>query len=612
MGLPPDIEASHPALDEFQREEEKAQQALDRRIGEVEARLVEESSDPARGLALQLADLDRRLAESKAESESRAGTVRAKLSAGPVSQEEFRAQLVMLDMEYASRLRLAEEGLRLLSGGLEQALEAGRSRIRVLVGELRDALRLQVNPSRKALAGAMAQREDQLREKALALEKARGEAEEARCRLRAAEKDRESSEAYQRTVFEARLQESSQAAAEAARRLKDREAESGALEAELAAQRASSAAFSRRLEESERAAGRLDAENRELKERLAAPPAPPPPAPDPAAAEQTAVVLEDAKKAIQSLRSEHEALADRLPKLEAERDEALKTLQEARAGREVLSEKQRRLEVERDEAVRLLQQSRASHEATRSERDALQQTLQSAATKIPEAAERMRALMEDFRKDGARKEQEISRLKQELAVALDQTRPPTASGKPTEETQRRIQAVESELRLAKDEAEQMKAELEAGRAKSRELYKRILEADKARDLSMDERRDLWQAEKVELEDIVAAKTREIEMLKLELEANDRSWQEATARQDAARMQELFKLRAEVQKLKWRLADKLGGPAKPSEPSPAPLELRDEPPPTVNLLWRVGETPPPSTDKGEGGPPDTSASGPASA
>lgn len=78
----------------------------------------------ARAFRRDFEALERRLAQAKKETAARAEDFRERLLAPAApSEEEFRARLVILEMEYEGRARAAEQGLALLSDALERCLE---------------------------------------------------------------------------------------------------------------------------------------------------------------------------------------------------------------------------------------------------------------------------------------------------------------------------------------------------------------------------------------------------------------------------------------------------------------------------------------------------------
>lgn len=90
----------------------------------------------AHRFSVQLEDLSRRLKEAGDRSESGARRLEIRLKGGAFSEDDLRARLAILDMEYASRARLAEEGLRVLEEDFRRHLEGERRRLEGLLEDL--------------------------------------------------------------------------------------------------------------------------------------------------------------------------------------------------------------------------------------------------------------------------------------------------------------------------------------------------------------------------------------------------------------------------------------------------------------------------------------------
>ncbi|MBI4422363.1 MAG: hypothetical protein HY554_01470 [Elusimicrobia bacterium] len=128
---------------DFERHEEEALGAAKARVEELARRarqLLEEH--PAR-LREQLAELQGRIRTGQAECDRRAEMLRATLAAGKVRQEEFRALLVNLEMEYAARCRTAEHGTQLVSEELRSFLNKATAEVSNLCERLRETLESQ-------------------------------------------------------------------------------------------------------------------------------------------------------------------------------------------------------------------------------------------------------------------------------------------------------------------------------------------------------------------------------------------------------------------------------------------------------------------------------------
>ncbi|MDE2293714.1 MAG: hypothetical protein KGL53_16655, partial [Elusimicrobia bacterium] len=183
-------------LRQYEQGERAALEALLRALDETEARLSEESARAPEVLRTQLEDLGRRLHQAKEETERRAEAFREELLSVDPSPDAFRARLVMLELEHASRMRLAEEGLKLLGERTEDALEAARARVKAVCDEVRQGLTLRVQPERLRLVESLAEATRRLAASETALHAAREAAEADRLgaeeRIEAAESEAES------------------------------------------------------------------------------------------------------------------------------------------------------------------------------------------------------------------------------------------------------------------------------------------------------------------------------------------------------------------------------------------------------------------------------------
>ncbi|MBI3298106.1 MAG: hypothetical protein HYZ75_08080 [Elusimicrobia bacterium] len=144
-------------LRHYEQGERAALETLARRLDDTEARLLEQAASAPERLRGRLEELAARLHAAKAETDKRADSFREELLSVEPSPDAFRARLVMLEMEHASRLRLAEEGLRLLGGELEEALLSARARVKGFCDEARAGLQSQVAPERLRLVEALAE-----------------------------------------------------------------------------------------------------------------------------------------------------------------------------------------------------------------------------------------------------------------------------------------------------------------------------------------------------------------------------------------------------------------------------------------------------------------------
>ena len=144
-------------LRQFEQGERDALEALLRRLAETEARLASDAAQAPERLRKRLDELLTKLAQAKAETEKRAEAFREELLGADPDPDAFRARLVMLEMEHSSRMRLAEEGLRLLGVEAEDALASARARVKEVCDEARVGLSVRVQPERLRLVEALAE-----------------------------------------------------------------------------------------------------------------------------------------------------------------------------------------------------------------------------------------------------------------------------------------------------------------------------------------------------------------------------------------------------------------------------------------------------------------------
>jgi hypothetical protein len=102
------------------------------RLEEAHEKLQAAAREAPVRIRRELEELNRRIAEAKGESERHAAAFREKYFSGVPSEDAFRSHLVILEMEYSGRLRIAEEGLRLLTDSLEQHLSGVSRRVDAL------------------------------------------------------------------------------------------------------------------------------------------------------------------------------------------------------------------------------------------------------------------------------------------------------------------------------------------------------------------------------------------------------------------------------------------------------------------------------------------------
>lgn len=510
-------------LRQFEQGERDALDGLLRRLQEAEARLGLEAAQAPERLRKRLDELLARLAQAKAETERRAEAFRSELLAAEPDPDAFRARLVMLEMEHASRVRLAEEGLRLLGVEAEEALASARARVREVCEEARSGLTLRVQPERLRLVEALAE-----------ASRRAAAAESELNRLRESEGKEGARLSHE---LEAAQREAAAAKAQAAADAHARGALEEALKnARLAAQTVA-ADLERRFSEEWAAAA---AEREEIRRRW----------------RETERALEHAQAALEAARGQaveaRKAPADlegRLAQAVAERDKALeqalalrgvaerlKAAAEQAAARAAAAEgSAKAAEHAATEAGAELRRNRAEHSAlverlagAEGEAAALRKSLEAARADVRDAEESARTF--------------AGRLR-DLEARPAHPHPPAGE--------------RESLLLA--EAQALRQELDVQRAETRAWQKRLLEADAARDRGLAETRAAWEAEKAGYEEALSARAREASLLRSQLETAERTWQETLARQDAARMQEIFKLRAEVQKMLWKIRDLEGKP-----------------------------------------------------
>lgn len=515
-------------LRRFEQGERDALDALLRRLAETEARLATEASQAPGRLRKRLDELLAKLAEAKAETEKRAESFREELLGVDPSPDAFRARLVMLEMEHASRVRLAEEGLRLLGVEAEDALASARARVKEVCDEARVGLSVRVQPERLRLVEALAEasRRASLAERELEglREKGGRGAAEAAVEL----------ESAQREAAAAKVQATADAHARAA-------LEDALKSARLEAQRVE-ADLERRFAD-EWAAAAVEREDIRRRWREAE-----------HALEAANAALGHAREQAAAARKAPVELEKRLADAVAERDRALEqalalrsVAERLRAALEAAAVRSAAVEGSAKAAEHGAAESGAELRKLRAERSSLVERLAGAEAESAALRKSLEAARQDVRdaEDSARNF--ASRLR-------DMEERPAGPSAPVGDT--------AELRA---KLEVLRQELEVERAQTRSWQKRLLEADAARDRALGETRGGWEAEKEGYEEALAAKTRESALLRSQLETAERTWQETLARQDAARMQEIFKLRAEVQRMLWRIRDLEDKP--PAGPKP---------------------------------------------
>lgn len=551
-------------LKNYEQGERAALEALGRRLDETEARLVEQAAKAPERLRVRFDELSARLRAAKEETDRRAEAFREELLSAEPSPDAFRARLVMLEMEHSSRIRVAEEGMRLIAGELEEALAAARARVKSFCDEAREGLATQVKPERMRLVEALAEasRRLALAESELARLReltARGSSEHAERiehleRELAASRAQDSEDAKARRAAEeslANAREELERAERASAAAHTREvAESHArraAEKSLAEARHAAETFAREAEERvEEAAAAALKENEELRRRLNE------------ARHELQAAKEAARAAAESAEGRRTTHAELERSLAAARTEADRAMDSALTLRRELEKR----EAAADELRRRAVAAESGEKAMRREAEEAEAEVRKLRTEHSSLVERLNGAEEDARAARA----SLDEGRKELREALEKARAAVARARDLELDSRRPRPQSDPAAPAphgsapdapvKESArvEALKAELEGQRAETRAWQRRLLEADAARDRALAETRAGWGSEKEAFEEALAAKTRENSLLRAQLDTTERTWGETLARQDAVRMQEIFKLRAEVQQLSWKLKD----------------------------------------------------------
>jgi DNA repair exonuclease SbcCD ATPase subunit len=727
-------------LKRFDEAEREAIESVMRRIGKAEAKLAASVDKVPVSLGRELESIRERLDSARRSAEDRVEEFRAKLIEGPLTEEELRARIVILEMEYASRVRLAEQGFDLLAERFEDHVSTGRHWLSDVCDQVRQAVRLDVKPVRARIGEALVERARALAERERELEELRRlrgetaplakrveelelrnrELEAALAEARAeADRDAEANLDLETRSVElnrelARFKRENEALNERLARI---ESESDELLEQLRERTGEAAGLHRGLVEHLRDAitplldERLTLRNRvqTLERRVG----------ELRESEEKAVAraeellrrggesddvhsaLEAALKEIEEkdeaiaglIREVHNyreastRFAERVKVLEEEAAEATKAgfgeeskdrlieekeaalakmLQEVNERRQAASRFSQRvqaLEIELAQANAELKEMRHERRglierfnAAASDRDLAKKHAEKADEQAAAAREALKAASEGIRKSGALeletrvielernleaaraeaasgvkrvaeleaelsrrteaaaetpveektldidaekaelaqriegKDREIAALTQRLggsaspekiaaleeelrkkSTALDAAqkawvsmrkqlvaaeKKPAAAAAPPDE----LEAIREEARAAKAESADLKERLETERKSAKLMQKRLFEADVARDRALADTRAQWADKEEEYEELLSEKTRTVTMLKTQLETVERSWQETLARQDAERMQEIFKLRSEIQKLQWKVEElrKRGG------------------------------------------------------
>lgn len=557
-------------LREFELGEAQAVSALDSRLTQIETQTLALAEGLPGQFEARMNDLLRRLTEAKAEGEQRAEDFRRKLLTAAVSEDEFRARLVMLDMEYASRLRLAEEGLGLLAESVRTGLKVSREGAKQLIDEVRDSIRLQVSPSRGRIAQELRVKAERVAE----LEKAVAPVREAEAVRRSLE------ESVQ--ALESRLREAAASGAQKETESQELKGEAAELRSLLEAERAE------RKQEGESATREKDElrlQSGRLKGRL----------------DETAAAWAHAKGEVDALKLRSEALSEELHAALAAKDEAEKAkavveeyktaarpaLDKARHCLEAARRAMHHLRQERDEARKSLEdaalardQAAAAHAALEKERAEHQVHVHELAERLWQAEsdrDRAQAALEHSKEDLQTLLQEHQALLVEnmglKESALQEAQSPQG-GPPPPPAPASVPQVEFTVAepahephsspeaaqcggtsvpptLPDPELAKLKEE-NAALLSDLDLMKARLKVAEASGSRLTEADLQWLDQRAQTEDTLSQQARDINTLKLEWETREREWVDTVSRQDAERVQELFKLRAKIQQLKWAL------------------------------------------------------------
>src|SRR5438874_2562315 len=101
-----DPEQALARLEELRQAAETYLRNAHARLEEAQGGLLRAAGEFPSRIRSELGSLDRLISKSRMDSESHLEGFRKRFLSGVPSEEEFRAHLLMLDMEYAGRLRL--------------------------------------------------------------------------------------------------------------------------------------------------------------------------------------------------------------------------------------------------------------------------------------------------------------------------------------------------------------------------------------------------------------------------------------------------------------------------------------------------------------------------
>ncbi|PCI36242.1 MAG: hypothetical protein COB53_10230 [Elusimicrobia bacterium] len=617
-------------LKRFEESEKDAIEGVMRRIGKTEAKIAQAVGKIPRSLSKELDSLRGRFEDARRSADDRVEEFRGRLIDGPLSEEELRARLVMLEMEYASRVQLAEQGFDLLAERLEDYVASGRNWLSDVCDQVRLAVRVDVKPVRARLGEALVQRADALaalerelgglrehRETSAPLEKKMTELERKNSSLEEfLERSRaavnsltEANEVLEKRVVDLARQlggstsdsvelsdrlgraeeESSQLLEQMRAKQKEGEASQDELIAEL--RNTISPLLDERLGLRSRIKA-LEARVAELKSGDIS---------EVAEKEEAAIEL---LKELSGFREAAGRLKTRIQVLESELAQAKAELKEMRQERRGLVERfnaaTQARDVERMRADKAEAKSLALREGgTDPVVSEMEMKLAAAARGLVAVRDKVKAararILEleakaetdkdktldidaekaDLAQRVAGKDREIAKFRRvlfEKSSALASTQESLASmreqlddaqkkragasdagdkGEASADVESLREQVAQALAAKREVADQLATE----RKSAKMMQKRLFGADVARDRALSETRAQWADEQEAYEEKMSELTRERGMFKTQLATANRSWQETLARQDAGRMREIFKLRAEVQKLKWALEEK---------------------------------------------------------
>ncbi|OIO04548.1 MAG: hypothetical protein AUJ52_15195 [Elusimicrobia bacterium CG1_02_63_36] len=538
-------------LKRFERSEQAAIESALRRIGRAEARIVETAGKIPASLSRELDSIRARLDDARRSAESRVEEFRAKLIEGPLTEEELRARLVMLEMEYASRVKLAEQGFDLLAERFENHVATGRNWISDVCDQAREAVRIDVKPVRARLGEALVERSRdlaarereldelrRLRDAASPLEKKIAELEEHGARLKEENAALVERLANVQGDADAMLAQLRERILKFRRVLEEDKERREDFETEL-----------KRIEETDDAIGGIIREAYNYRE---------------AATRFSARVraLETELEGVRKARFAEESQERMLEEKDAALARLLKEISAQRQGAQRFAARIQALEIE-------LASTKADLKEMRRERRGLIERFNAAVGERDAAAAVSAPVKDDSREMAL--ERKIGELTRALADALAARSAAERDGvsektldidaekadlaQRIEGKNREIAGLKSALDAARAQVEEMTGQVEAERRSAKLVQKRLFDADVARDRALAETRAQWAQEQERYEEQLAERTREAAMLRTQAESADRSWQQTLAQQDGTRMQEIFKLRGEIQALKWKLEEK---------------------------------------------------------